>query len=125
LRETRKPPIAALRARAVPMALATDCNPGTSPVGSLPVAMNLACVLFGFTPQEALLAVTRNAARALGLHDRGELREGLRCDLAIWDVHSPSEISYALGADLCAGVVVGGVPREHATPAHVPFGAPR
>ncbi len=112
LRETRKPPIAALRAHGVPIALATDCNPGTSPVASLPIAMNLACVLFGLTPYEALLGVTRNAARALGLRDRGELRVGLRCDLAIWDIHSPSEISYALGADLCAGVVVGGVPRE-------------
>jgi imidazolonepropionase len=73
--------------------------------------MNLACLLFGLTPAEALLGATRNAALALGLHDRGELRAGLRCDLAIWDVASPSEISYALGADLCAGVVVAGVPR--------------
>jgi len=111
LREERKPPVAALRAHGVPLALASDCNPGTSPISSLPIAMNLACLLFGFTPYEALLGTTKNAALALGLHDRGELRAGLRCDLAIWDVASPSEISYALGADLCTGVVVAGVPR--------------
>ena len=112
LREERKPPIAALRSNGVPMALATDCNPGTSPILSLPIVMNLACVLFGFTPYEALLATTRNAALALGLRDRGELRVGLRCDLALWDVTSPSELSYALGADVCAGVVVAGLPRK-------------
>jgi imidazolonepropionase len=108
LRESRKPPLAALRAHGVPLALASDCNPGTSPILSLPAVMNLACLLFGFTPHEALLGCTRNAARALGLHDRGELRAGLRCDLAIWDVSSPAELSYWVGADLCTDTVVGG-----------------
>lgn len=108
LRESRKPPLAALRAHGVPLALASDCNPGTSPILSLPAVMNLACLLFGFTPHEALLACTRNAARALGLRDRGELRTGMRCDLAIWDVSSPAELSYWLGADLCQETVVGG-----------------
>ena len=111
LRETVKPPVAALRARGVPIALATDCNPGTSPLLSLPAVMNMACVLFGLTPEESLSATTRNAARALGLDDRGELRVGLRCDLALWDVGSPAELSYWLGASMCAGVVVGGEAR--------------
>jgi imidazolonepropionase len=111
LRETVKPPVALLRAHGVPLALATDCNPGTSPVLTLPTAMNLGCVLFGLTPQEAVAAVTRNAARALGLVDRGELRAGLRCDLALWDTASPAELCYWLGASPCAGVVVGGEPR--------------
>jgi imidazolonepropionase len=111
LRETAKPPVAALRAQGVPIALATDCNPGTSPVLTLPTALNMGCVLFGLTPEEALTAVTRNAARALGLNDRGELRAGARCDLALWDVGSPGELCYWLGANDCAGVVVAGEPR--------------
>ncbi|HTV75338.1 MAG TPA: imidazolonepropionase [Candidatus Acidoferrales bacterium] len=113
LRESQAPPIAALRRHHVPIALATDCNPGTSPVTSLPTIMNLACILFGLTPYEALLGVTRNAALALGLHDRGELRLGARCDLALWDVASPAELSYWLGADLCRGVVVAGIPHTY------------
>jgi imidazolonepropionase len=112
LRETVKPPVAALRAHGVPMALATDCNPGTSPVLALPTVMNMACVLFALTPEEALAGTTRNAARALGLADRGELRAGARCDLALWDVASPAELSYWLGASFCAGVVVAGEPRS-------------
>ena len=111
LRETVKPPVALLRAHGVPMALATDCNPGTSPVLTLPTAMNLACVLFGLTPEESVAATTRNAARALGLADRGELRVGARCDLALWDAGSPAELCYWLGASPCAGVVIGGEPR--------------
>ncbi|HEY0381559.1 MAG TPA: imidazolonepropionase [Candidatus Elarobacter sp.] len=111
LRETVKPPVAALRAHGVPIALATDCNPGTSPVLTLPTAMNLACVLFGLTPEESVTATTRNAARALGLTDRGELRPGARCDLALWDAGSPAELCYWLGASPCAGVVIGGEPR--------------
>ena len=111
LRETARPPLDALRRHGVPIALATDCNPGTSPVLALPTAMNLACVLFGLTPEEALAAVTRNAARALGYDDRGALAPGLRCDLALWDVASPAELCYWLGASQCAGVVVAGVAR--------------
>jgi imidazolonepropionase len=110
LRETVKPPIDALRAHGVPIALATDCNPGTSPVLTLPTAMNLGCVLFGLTPEEALAAVTRNAARALGLNDRGELRTGARCDLALWNAASPAELSYWLGGSPCTGTVIAGRP---------------
>jgi len=106
LRETAKPPIDVLREHGVPIAIATDCNPGTSPVLTLPTAMNMACVLFGLTPEEALAGVTRNAARALGLHDRGILRAGMRCDLALWNVASPAELSYWLGASRCSGVVI-------------------
>ena len=108
LRETQRPPIGLLRRYEVPIALATDCNPGTSPVASLTTIMNFACVLFGLTPVEALAGVTRNAARALGLTDRGELRTGLRCDLALWNASSPAELSYWLGRQLCAGTVYGG-----------------
>ncbi|MDB5040574.1 MAG: hutI [Candidatus Eremiobacteraeota bacterium] len=110
LRETVKPPVDALRAHGVPIALATDCNPGTSPVLTLPTAMNLGCVLFGLSPEEALAAVTRNAARALGLNDRGELRAGARCDLALWNAASPAELSYWLGGSPCAGTVIAGRP---------------
>jgi len=108
LRETVKPPIDALRAHGVPIALATDCNPGTSPVTTLPTVLNLACVLFGLTPEEAVAGVTRNAARALGLDDRGTLRVGMRCDLALWNVSSPAELCYWLGTSRCAGVIVNG-----------------
>jgi len=73
--------------------------------------LNLACVLFGLTPPEALAAATRNAARALGLDDRGVLRAGARCDLALWDIDTPAELCYWLGASACAGVVVAGAPR--------------
>ncbi|GAC1659714.1 MAG: imidazolonepropionase [Candidatus Elarobacter sp.] len=111
LREPRKPPVDALRAHGVPMAIATDCNPGTSPILTLPTAMNMACVLFGLTPQESTVGATRYAARALGLHDRGELRAGLRCDLALWDVGSPAELCYWLGENRCVSVVVAGEPR--------------
>jgi imidazolonepropionase len=108
LRETVKPPVAALRAHGVPIALATDCNPGTSPVTTLPTVLNLACVLFGLTPHEAVAGVTCNAARALALDDRGVLEAGKRCDLALWNVGSPAELSYWLGTSRCAGVVVNG-----------------
>jgi imidazolonepropionase len=108
LRETVKPPVAVLRAHGVPIALATDCNPGTSPVTTLPAALNMACVLFGLTPEEAVAGVTRNAARALGLADRGTLELGHRCDLALWDVASPAELCYWTGSSRCAGVVVNG-----------------
>jgi imidazolonepropionase len=108
LRETVKPPVAALRAHGVPIAIATDCNPGTSPVLTLPTALNMACVLFGLTPEESVAGATRHAARALGLDDRGTLRAGARCDLALWDAASPAELCYWLGASPCAGVVVAG-----------------
>lgn len=97
LGETRRPPIDALRANKVPMALATDCNPGSSPMTSLPLAMNMGCNLFQMTPLEALLGVTRHAARALGLNDRGLLAPGARADLCIWDAEHPAELAYRLG----------------------------
>jgi imidazolonepropionase len=116
LRETVAPPLEALRAHGVPIALATDCNPGTSPIGTLPTAMNLACVRWGIAPHEALAGVTRIAARALGLDDRGELRAGARCDLALWDVAQPAELCYWLGTQRCAGVVIAGRPLTLAAP---------
>ncbi len=97
LRETHMPPIAALRAAKVPMAVATDCNPGTSPLLSLVTAMNMAVTLFRLTPEEALLGATQHAALALGLADRGSLKTGLRADLAVWDVSSVTELLYYLG----------------------------
>lgn len=97
LRETKLPPIDAFRAHGVPMALATDLNPGSSPMNSLLLAMNLGCTLFRLTPAEALAGVTCNAARALGLEDTGRIAPGLRADLAVWDVEHPAELSYRIG----------------------------
>jgi imidazolonepropionase len=105
LRETKTPPVAALRAHGVPMAVATDLNPGSSPVHSLLIAMNMACVLFGLTPEEALRGVTIHAARALGLADRGRLAPGLRADLVLWDADGPADLVYSLGLNRCAAVV--------------------
>ncbi|EIZ80103.1 imidazolonepropionase [Novosphingobium sp. Rr 2-17] len=97
-RETRLPPVASLRAAGVPIAIATDCNPGTSPLTSLLLAMNMGATLFRLTVEECLLGVTRNAARALCLgHDVGTLEAGKRCDLAIWDVERPAELVYHMG----------------------------
>jgi imidazolonepropionase len=97
LREARRPPVELLRRHGVPIALATDCNPGSSPVVSLLAVLNMACTLFGLTPQEALAGATRNAARALGLADRGRLAVGQRADLALWRIQRPAELSYWLG----------------------------
>ncbi|WP_350335386.1 imidazolonepropionase [Coralliovum pocilloporae] len=97
LRETQQPPIDLLRRYKVPMALATDCNPGSSPLTSLLLTMNMACTLFRMTPEEALAGVTRNAALALALNDRGVIAPGQRADLAIWDVEHPAELSYRIG----------------------------
>ncbi len=97
LRETQQPPLAALRDAGVPIAIATDCNPGTAPVCSLQSMMNLATSLFRMTPEETLAGVTRNAAKALGLEDRGVLDIGKRADLAVWDIEHPAELSYWLG----------------------------
>jgi imidazolonepropionase len=99
LHETQKPPVAAFRAEGVPMAVATDWNPGSSPMGTLLLAMNMACTLFGLTPAEALAGTTRNAARALGLDDCGVIAPGKRADLAIWDVEEPAELSYRIGVN--------------------------
>lgn len=97
LRETQAPPVAAFRAHKVPMAVATDANPGTSPLTSLLLAMNMACTLFRLTPDEALRGVTEHAARALGVTDCGRLAPGLRADLAVWDVGDPAELAYRIG----------------------------
>jgi imidazolonepropionase len=97
LRETVAPPVAAFRAQGVPMAVATDCNPGTSPLTSILLAMNMACTLFRLTPAEALAGITTHAARALGLADCGRLAPGLRADLCAWDVESPAELACRIG----------------------------
>ena len=102
LRETREPPIAAFRAHRVPMALATDCNPGSSPLSSILLAMNMGCTLFRMTPEEALAGVTRDAARALGLSDAGTIEPGRRADLAVWDVERPAELAYRIGTNPAA-----------------------
>lgn len=108
LRETQMPPIAALRAAGVAMALATDCNPGSSPITSLTLTMNMACTLFRMTPLEALQGTTTHAARALGLKDRGQIAPGLRADLAIWDAQHPAELSYRIGATPLHARIFGG-----------------
>ncbi len=97
LRETQLPPIAAFRAAGCAMALATDCNPGTSPLTSLLLTMNMGATLFRLTPTECLNAVTRNAAQALGLGDCGRLAPGMRADLAVWEVTDPAELTYRIG----------------------------
>ncbi|UWR84486.1 imidazolonepropionase [Phaeobacter inhibens] len=97
IRETQAPPIGHFRSHGVPMALATDCNPGSSPLTSLLLTMNMGCTLFRMTPEEALAGVTCNAARALGLTDRGQISAGMRADLAVWDVETPGELAYRIG----------------------------
>jgi len=116
LRETRLPPVAALRAQRVPIALATDCNPGTSPCTSLLLMLNMACTLFRLTPAEALAGVTREAARALGMAgEAGRITPGLRADLALWEIERPAELAYAFGANPCVGrYYAGGTATEHA-----------
>jgi imidazolonepropionase len=108
LREKQAPPVAELRAAKVPIAVATDLNPGSSPVHSMLTAMNMACVLFGLTPVESLMGATANAARALGLKDRGTIAPGMKADLAIWDVEQPAELAYPLGYDPLAAVIKNG-----------------
>jgi imidazolonepropionase len=109
LRETKLPPIEKLRAAGVAMAVAGDCNPGTSPMTSPLMALNMACTLFRLTPEEALAGMTREGARALGLHDEiGTLEVGKSADLAIWNIGAPAELCYWLGADLlCERVLAG------------------
>lgn len=112
LRETQLPPIAALREHQVPMAVASDSNPGSAPVESLLLMLNMACTLFGLTAEETLAGVTCNAAAALGLQDRiGTIEAGKAADLVLWDVKEPSELSYRIGANRCLRVVYNGVER--------------
>lgn len=108
LREQQMPPIGSLRAAGVPMAVATDCNPGSSPMTSLTLAANMACTLFRMTPLEALQGMTIHAARALGLTDCGVIAIGKRADLCLWDARHPAEISYRIGATALRGRMFGG-----------------
>jgi imidazolonepropionase len=106
LRQNHPPPVALLREARVPLAVATDCNPGTSPCTSILIALNMACTLFGLTPEEALAGATREAARALGvLDDVGTIEVGKRADLALWRIERPAELCYALGANPCVAVM--------------------
>jgi imidazolonepropionase len=106
LRGQRSPPVNALRRHRVPMAIATDSNPGSSPATSLLLMLNLACTLFRLTPEEALAGVTCHAAQALGMGDsHGTLEVGKEADFALWDIEEPAELAYAIGANPCAGVV--------------------
>lgn len=109
LRETRLPPVDLLRKHKVPIAIATDHNPGTSPVHSLLLIMNMACTLFRLTPEEALAGVTHHAARALGWHDCGKLEQGARADFVLWDISELAELGYAVGRNPCYAVVRNGV----------------
>ena len=114
LRETRLPPLAGLRQAGVPIALATDCNPGTSPMTSILLVINMACTLFKMTPLEALQGVTRHAAQALGLSAQtGALALGMQADCALWRVDRLADLAYAIGANPCAGVIFGGRPVWH------------
>ena len=108
LRETQAPPVAALRQHGVPMALATDINPGSSPLNSLLLTLNMGCTLFRLTPEEALRGVTRNAARALGLTDCGTIASGMRADLAVWDIEHPAELAYRIGFNPLHSRIIGG-----------------
>ena len=109
LRETKLPPVAALREAGVPMAIATDHNPGSSPALSLLLMLNMACTLLRLTPEEAWRGVTVNAARALGLVDRGRLAPGQRADLVAWDAAHPRELAYLFGHNRCQRVWCAGV----------------
>ena len=108
LREDIIPPIELFRKHNVPMAVASDSNPGSSPVLSLPLMINMASTLFSLTPEESLTGVTKNAARALGLHDRGALEVGKKADFALWNISHPAELAYQVGGNLCAGIVKNG-----------------
>lgn len=110
LRETQAPPVELLRRHGVAMAVATDCNPGTSPLASMTAALNLACVQFRLTPEEALAGATRNAAKALGLAQHGVIAPGAVADLAVWDVARPAELSYWLGKPLLHRRYLAGAP---------------
>ena len=102
------PPIDAFRRNGVPIAIASDCNPGSSPAVSLLLMLNMACTLFRLTPEETLAGVTRNAARALGLGDRGTLEAGKVADFVAWDISHPAELSYWIGANPARTIVRGG-----------------
>lgn len=109
LREKQKPPIELLRKHRIPMAISTDCNPGTSPISSLLLILNMACTLFGMTPEEALLGVTHHAAKALGLEKtHGTLAAGKTADFVVWDIAHPAELAYQIGLNPCSEIVRAG-----------------
>ncbi|KXJ59061.1 MAG: imidazolonepropionase [Thalassospira sp. Nap_22] len=108
LHETQLPPIDAFRKHGVQMAIATDCNPGSSPLASILLTMNMSCTLFRLTPEEALVGATAHAARALGLSDTGRIKVGLRADLAIWNAKHPAELAYRIGFNPLFERIVGG-----------------
>lgn len=110
IHETQAPPVQAFRDHGVAMAVGTDWNPGSSPLGSILLAMNMACTLFRLTPAEALAGTTRNAARALGLTDCGVIAPGMRADLAIWNVSDPAELAYGIGINPLHTRIVGSAP---------------
>jgi imidazolonepropionase len=116
LGEARRPPVAALRDAGVPIAVASNCNPGSAPTRSLLLMLSMACVLFGLTPEEALAGVTREAAKALGLDDRGRLAPGLLADLVLWDIGDPAELAYWIGYNPCAAVIRRGRLQSRALP---------
>ncbi len=112
LRETRSPPVDKLRTAGVPIAIASDSNPGSSPAGSILLMANMACTLFRLTPEEALAGITRNAGLALGVGERaGTLEVGKNADFVLWDIDEPAELAYRFGFNPCAGVVKGGQAR--------------
>jgi len=108
LRDSKCPPIDLLRKHKVPMAVATDCNPGSSPVLSLKLMINMASTIFQLTPEEAIAGVTRNAAKALGLRDRGIIKEGMLADLVRWDIEHPAELAYYVGGNHVKSVIKNG-----------------
>ena len=112
LRETQLPPVDALREHGAKIALASDCNPGSSPSASLLLTMSMACTLFRMMPEEALAGVTRNAAKALGLDDAGSIEVGMRADLSIWNAEHPSELAYRIGFNPLHARVFEGCPTE-------------
>ncbi len=115
--ETQRPPVALLRRHGVPMALATNCNPVSSPTCSPTMMMNMACRLFGLTTEEALAGFTRNGARALGVLDsRGTLEVGKLADFAIWEVDEPGELAYRIADTPCREVIKDGRPIYRAAP---------
>jgi imidazolonepropionase len=116
LREKRLPPVEMLRRHGVPMALSTDCNPGSSPITSIQLMLNMGCTLFGLTPEEALAGVTRNAASALGLsHRKGTLEPGKDADFILWDIDMPSELAYRIGFNPCRQIIFGGKPTRQSS----------
>ena len=112
LRDTKLPPIDALRKHHVPMAISTDCNPGTSPLTSLLLTMNMGCTLFYLTPEEVLAGATLYAAQALGLPNKGKVEVGFDADLALWDITRPADLAYQMGLNPIQGIMVQGQWRE-------------